>query len=1005
MGKEKIFSVFLMIVLVVISIPTSAMMLSEMKIKYDTNKNINNDILMLVRIPYSEDNQLFVESNNYEIVSYKPGEWFDITIINHDLNNLDENNINYSIQIDDIDRHCNNVRGEYHTFPEIEQILQDISDDHPSITDLVSIGTSYEDRDIWCLEISDNPGVDENEPGVFYIGLHHAREWPTVEICLYIANELTDNYGTDPDVTNMVNNRRLWIVPCENPDGYVYSHDMGHNMWRKNRRYFPEWNSYGVDPNRNYGGSCDGHPWGMWGSIGEGSQTHDPDDDTFCGPWSMSEDCTQSIKNFFINNDICASISWHTYSELVLWPWNYGTDVQTPDDSYLSQVGINIANLITQQDGTGTYLPQQGSGLYPTTGDTTDWAYGYSHYVLGRPTFCYTIEACTSFFPSEMYLDQVCEENYDGAFYLLEEAANINDIIPRVIPPVISEMDSDPDGTYTITWDEQNPDADPDYFQLDELSDLTVITDDAEAGSSLWNLDGFQLSTSRSHSSSHSYKSRYQNEDVSSMTTNYPVLVEEEMDLGFWCWYDIESNFDMGFVEVSTDGRQYTLLDTFTGSSSGWEYHEYPLDEWAGKSVYIRFRYTTDSYTLDEGFYVDDIYPVADFQTVNTLSSSIPSNSYTINNNPEGVYYYQVRGYNTEYEWGDFSILEDIEVTNPTNNPPISDFSYTPNDPTTDDTIMFSDESYDTDGTIISWLWDFGDGDTSIIQNPSHIYDNKGTYTVSLIVTDDDFDTDIKYMDIYVSNYGPNADFSFNPNIPQKEEIIYFTDESYDTSTAIIDTWYWEFGDGEISTDQNPSHSYDQNGSYIINLTVTNNQDFSDTTSKNIYVGLIGVDISLSPGWNLITIPVENNMWASDIAENLTGCVSISCWDPVLQTYDTYIVGGPPSFDFEIQDGRGYFIDMTNSDILTVSGAQITYIDISLKTGWNLIGWYHETSTSASSIAENITGCTSISCWDPALQTYNTYIVGGPPSFDFEVTCGIGMFVDVSTDSIWHGEG
>ena len=164
-------------------------------------------------------------------------------------------------------------------------------------------------------------------------------------------------------------------------------------------------------------------------------------------------------------------------------------------------------------------------------------------------------------------------------------------------------------------------------------------------------------------------------------------------------------------------------------------------------------------------------------------------------------------------------------------------------------------------------------------------------------------------------------------------------------------------------------------------------------------------ELFLNSGWNLITNPIDNNMWASDIAENLTGCISISGWDPVLQTYDTYIVGGPPSFDFEIQDGRGYFIDMTISDDIFIIGPMISSVSVDLKTGWNLIGWYHETSTSASSIAENITGCTSISCWDPALQTYNTYIVGGPPSFDFEVTCSMGMFADVSTDSIWHGEG
>jgi len=73
---------------------------------------------------------------------------------------------------------------------------------------------------------------------------------------------------------------------------------------------------------------------------------------------------------------------------------------------------------------TGTYTPEQSATLYPTTGDSDDWIYGYAHYVLGRPTFAYYHRRpCTSFYPSASYLDQICrEKNYDGGFYLLQEA-------------------------------------------------------------------------------------------------------------------------------------------------------------------------------------------------------------------------------------------------------------------------------------------------------------------------------------------------------------------------------------------------------------------------------------------------------------------------------------------------------------------------------------------------------------------------------------------------------
>jgi len=79
-------------------------------------------------------------------------------------------------------------------------------------------------------------------------------------------------------------------------------------------------------------------------------------------------------------------------------------------------------------------------------------------------------------------------------------------------------------------------------------------------------------------------------------------------------------------------------------------------------------------------------------------------------------------------------------------------------------------------------------------------------------------------------------------------------------------------------------------------------------------------------------------------------------------------------------------------------------VNISLKTGWNLIGWYHNQDTYASSIAENISGCTSVVKWNPVEQSYWFYIPGYP-AFDFVVSHGKGLFVEVNQDSIWHGDG
>ena len=76
---------------------------------------------------------------------------------------------------------------------------------------------------------------------------------------------------------------------------------------------------------------------------------------------------------------------------------------------------------------------------------------------------------------------------------------------------------------------------------------------------------------------------------------------------------------------------------------------------------------------------------------------------------------------------------------------------------------------------------------------------------------------------------------------------------------------------------------------------------------------------------------------------------------------------------------------------------------IYLEEGWNLVGWYQEYDVMASDLAGNITGCLSVSMWDASEQTYHTFIVGGPSGFDFVVSQGMGLFVDVTVPSMWGG--
>jgi murein tripeptide amidase MpaA len=616
-----------------------------------------NDPKLLVRI--TTTNSVYDLPSDAEVISEQSGRWVDVILPSSKLGELTKNQKDYSILLGDVEQYSRSVAGSYHTLAEMEAILQSIAETYPEITRLKTIGTTYEGRSIWCLEITDNPGVDEGEPGVYFMGVHHAREWPTLEICLYIAQQLTEAYGSDPAITDLVNSRRIWVTPCMNPDGYYYCHDQGHD-WRKNRHFYPEYGTYGVDLNRNYAGSCNGDIDGAWGSVGNGGASHLPSSEVYCGQWAFSENETQAIRNMFLENSISASITWHNYGEVVIAPWSY-TSGPAPDNDYLMDVAQQIASRITKDSGNGTYFAEHTGG---TTGDMTDWTYGYSLFEQGKPSFAYTIESCSEFQPPATKLDQIVSENFKGALYLLQEAENISTVVPRVLPPEIQEMSWDADGNYSVSWDEQNPAAGADAFQLDELTGLSLWQDDAESNRSLWILDGFTMNASRSHSAEQSYMPRNKSKDVSSLTSVYPIPVTEGMNLSFWCWYSIEKNKDFAMVEVSRDGRSYDLLDTFTGYLGNWTLKTYSLDTYVGDSVFIRFRYTTDDRKTLAGFFVDDIAPVVSVSHVATLSDSITGTSYHIQGKTNGTYMYRVRGHNTVRGWGDFSSLQKITVGN-----------------------------------------------------------------------------------------------------------------------------------------------------------------------------------------------------------------------------------------------------------------------------------------------------------------------------------------------------
>ena len=148
---------------------------------------------------------------------------------------------------------------------------------------------------------------------------------------------------------------------------------------------------------------------------------------------------------------------------------------------------------------------------------------------------------------------------------------------------------------------------------------------------------------------------------------------------------------------------------------------------------------------------------------------------------------------------------------------------------------------------------------------------------------------------------------------------------------------------------------------------------------------------------------MDINWTASLLGENVTGCTTICRFNADSQTYTTHVVGIPYN-DFPILDGVGYFVYVTGDSFLNVTGAIIESVNVSLHASWNLIGWYKGAGTNASSLGSMLHECTTLCRYDAGMGSYVTHVVGIPYN-DFLITPGMGLFIYVTSDSYWTGEG
>lgn len=297
--------------------------------------------------------------------------------------------------------------GGFFTYQEMLNHLDSMRARYPHLISARAPIDSYatiQNRPIYWLRISNRPDTSEAwRPQMFLNAVHHAREPGGLSSVIFYMWHLLENYDRSDLVKALLDNTELYVVPCVNPDGYIYNQSTNPNgggMWRKNRRLNSGGFSYGVDLNRNYGY--------MWGYDNTGSSPTSSSA-TYRGTAPFSEPETKAMRLFCNQHRFRLALNYHTYSNLLIYPWGYRANFETADSLVFRAYG----SFMTEVNG---YLAGVGNTTvgYISNGVSDDWMYGEQ--TSKGLIYSFTPEAGATdygFWPPASQVVNLCKENFD----------------------------------------------------------------------------------------------------------------------------------------------------------------------------------------------------------------------------------------------------------------------------------------------------------------------------------------------------------------------------------------------------------------------------------------------------------------------------------------------------------------------------------------------------------------------------------------------------------------
>ncbi|XP_077540980.1 carboxypeptidase B-like isoform X1 [Haemaphysalis longicornis] len=306
----------------------------------------------------------------------------------HFLDQLHRRDIPSEVLIHDLEQEINNSTtsrsddpdlriprsffSDYQRLDSIYNHLQKFSLRRKSLGNVMTIGKSFENRDLKIIKLSSGRA----KRAVWLDGGMHAREWISPATVMYILEELVSGYSNDNETTRILDTFDVYGMPVANPDGYEYTHILN-RMWRKTRSTTASFLCRGADPNRNFGFK--------WSSGGSSSKACS---EVFAGNKAFSEPETKAMANFIYarRREIMAYLTFHSYSQLWLTPWGY-TALKPANYLELARAARVATAALEKVHGTRYNVGTSTSLLYVASGGSDDWALGEA-----QIPYAYTVE-------------------------------------------------------------------------------------------------------------------------------------------------------------------------------------------------------------------------------------------------------------------------------------------------------------------------------------------------------------------------------------------------------------------------------------------------------------------------------------------------------------------------------------------------------------------------------------------------------------------------------------